>query len=177
MQLVFLTNGHNFNFSKCECQIHPLCQIDLSNDLVHLPMDGTLQKHVGAFKGQNVTLQILSPVQHILAFCHTLTLKGTDEPHLPYLWAKQLCCTPQLLLSWREDYNQLHGPIKQLTLPENKWLHPDHNYKQRVGSPCSFCFSYLLHAVRLSLLLLILTLSCPNLRAHMQPKFLLSETR
>lgn len=75
---VFLTNGYNFNFSKGDCQIHPLCQIDLSSDLAHLPMDGTLQKHVGAFKGQNVTVWILSSIQHILAFCHSLTLKGTD---------------------------------------------------------------------------------------------------
>lgn len=76
---MLLINGYNFNFSKCECQIHPLCQIDMSSDLAHLPMDGTLQKHVGAFKGLNVTVQILSSIQCILAFCHTLTLKVTDK--------------------------------------------------------------------------------------------------
>jgi hypothetical protein len=36
-------------------------------------MDGTLQKHVGSFKGLNVTSLVLSSVQLILAFCHILT--------------------------------------------------------------------------------------------------------
>lgn len=68
---VFLTNGYNFNFSKCECQIHPLCQIDLSSDLAHLKGDGTLQKHIGEFKELNVTVWMSSSIQYVSVFCHT----------------------------------------------------------------------------------------------------------